>query len=189
MSGDDVRIRTLLRAFADDEFARWLAPDQQHRHRVYREWFGMVVPRAERIGEVVVGADGLAVQVWLPGRDGPPSLLDEDGNRRLAELAGPRAERFREFGALAEAQHPAQPHQYLAMIAVDPSAQSTGVGGAELRRALQRWDAQGLPSYLEASSARSRNLYLRLGFRDTGAPMVLPHDGPTMYPMWRDAGG
>nr|WP_218889394.1 GNAT family N-acetyltransferase [Saccharopolyspora hordei] len=176
----------MLRAFGDDEFARWLLPDREHRHRVYREWFGMVVPRAERLGEVIVGADGLAVQVWLSGRDGPPSLLDEAGERRLAELAGPRVERFREFGELCAEHHPAEPHQYLAMIAVDPSVQSTGVGGRELGAALRKWDAEGLPSYLEASTARSRNLYLRLGFRDIGSPMVLPHDGPTMYPMWRD---
>ncbi|RKT87915.1 Acetyltransferase (GNAT) family protein [Saccharopolyspora antimicrobica] len=185
MSDDDLRVRTLLRAFADDEFARWLLPDQEHRHRVYREWFGMVLQRAEQHGEVIAGADGLAVQIWLSGRDGPPEMLDEAGGRRLAELAGPRMARFREFGELTAARHPAEPHQYLAMIAVDPSVQATGIGSRELRRALQRWD---LPSYLEASSARSRNLYLRLGFRDIGSPMLLPHDGPTMYPMWRDAG-
>lgn len=185
MSDEDLRVRTLFRAFADDEFAQWLLPDQAHRHRVYREWLGLVVRRAERHGEVIAGADGLAVQVWLSGRDGPPEMLDEEGGRRLAELAGPRMVRFREFGELTAVQHPAEPHQYLAMIAVDPSVQSTGIGGRELRRALRGWD---LPSYLEASSTRSRNLYLRLGFRDIGSPVVLPHDGPTMYPMWRDAG-
>ncbi|MER5389088.1 GNAT family N-acetyltransferase [Saccharopolyspora sp. NPDC002686] len=186
MSDEDVRVRTLLRAFGDDEFACWLLPDQQHRHHVYRNWFGMVLPHAEQHGEVIVGADGLAVQIWLDGSSGPSSVLDEEGERRLAELAGPRTARFREFGELAAAHHPAEPHQYLAMIAVDPAVQSTGIGGRELREALRRWDAEGRPSYLEASSTRSRNLYLRLGFRDIGTPMVLPHDGPTMYPMWRD---
>ncbi|MEU6266094.1 GNAT family N-acetyltransferase [Saccharopolyspora shandongensis] len=186
MSTEDIRVRTLLRAFADDAFARWLLPDPEHRHYVYREWFVMVLAQADAAGRVISGADGLAVQVWLAARTGPPSMLDDAGSQRLLDLAGDRAHRFREFGALSAERHPRDPHEYLALIGVDPAVQGTGVGGRELRGALGRWDAEGMPSYLEASSARSRNLYLRLGFQDHGDPIVLP-DGPSLYPMWRPA--
>jgi hypothetical protein len=50
---------------------------------------------------------------------------------------------------------------------------------------LDRCDREGVASYLEASSDRSRVLYERLGFVCTGSGIALP-DGPTMWPMWRD---
>lgn len=187
MSTEDPRVRTLLRAFGDDAFAQWLLPDQAHRHHVYREWFGMVLAHTETAGRVITGEDDRAVQVWLSARTGPPDMLDEAGAQRLLELAGHRAHRFREFGALSAERHPRDPHEYLALIGVDPAVQGTGVGTRELRETLHRLDADGLPSYLEASSPRSRNLYLRLGFQLLGAPITLPDNGPHLYPMWRPA--
>ncbi|MGP4017034.1 GNAT family N-acetyltransferase [Saccharopolyspora sp. 5N708] len=186
MSTEDTRLRTLLRAFRDDAFAQWLLPERAHRHHVYREWFSMVLAHAETAGRVIAGADDLAVQVWLSGRTGPPAMLDDAATERLLELAGPQVHRFRAFGNLSTDRHPREPHQYLALIGVDPAVQGTGIGGRELGDALREWDIDGLPCYLEASSERSRNLYLRLGFRDFGDPIVLPHDGPGLYPMWRE---
>jgi GNAT superfamily N-acetyltransferase len=187
MSTEDLRVRTLLRAFGDDALAQWLLPDRPHRHHVYREWFTMVLAHTETAGQVITSADGLAVQVWLSARTGLPSMLGDADHERLFELAGSRADRFREFGALSAVRHPHDPHHYLALIGVDPAVQGTGVGTRELREALQKRDADGLPSYLEASSARSRNLYLRLGFHDLGTPITLPRNGPDIYPMWRAA--
>lgn len=54
-----------------------------------------------------------------------------------------------------------------------------------IRAELERCDREGLPAYLEASSARSRRLYERLGFHFLGRAVALP-DGPPMYPMWRE---
>ena len=75
-------------------------------------------------------------------------------------------------------------HLYLVFLGVAPGAQGRGLGGALLRERLVRADAEGLPAYLEASSPRSRLLYERNGFRDTGDPIQLP-DGPPIWPMWR----
>ncbi|QUH03033.1 GNAT family N-acetyltransferase [Saccharopolyspora erythraea] len=188
MSGeevDDARLRTLLRAFGDDGIARWLLPDPASRPALYREWFGMVLEHAEREGSVLTGEDGDAVQVWLSALHGPAEMLDEAGGRRLLEIAGAAAPRFREFGELTSANHPDEPHQYLALIAVDPAVQASGIGTRELTAALRRWDAEGVATYLEASTPRSRRLYARLGFRDRGAPIELP-GGPSLYPMWRE---
>lgn len=54
-----------------------------------------------------------------------------------------------------------------------------------MRSALARNDERRIGSYLEASSARSRVLYQQLGFEDSGPPIELPDDGPTLYPMYR----
>src|SRR5262249_45962631 len=50
----------------------------------------------------------------------------------------------------------------------------------------QGLDAVGGPAHLEPSSARTRGLYLRLGFTPWPAIIILPA-GPPMYPMWRPA--
>jgi GNAT superfamily N-acetyltransferase len=62
--------------------------------------------------------------------------------------------------------------------------QGAGLGSALLRHRLARADADGLPAYLEASSPRSRALYLRHGFEDLGEPVRVA-DSPPLYPMWR----
>lgn len=82
--------------------------------------------------------------------------------------------------------HPAgRAHEYLWMIGVTPERQGEGLGTALVRHVLDRCDREGLAAYLEASNARSRDLYQRLGFEVAGGPLDLP-DGPQMWPMWRD---
>lgn len=80
---------------------------------------------------------------------------------------------------------PAEPHWFLADLAVAPDAHGRGVGGALVARGLARADSSGAPAYLEATSPASRRLYARHGFEDvhalgwddTGAP----------FTMWRPA--
>jgi GNAT superfamily N-acetyltransferase len=69
-----------------------------------------------------------------------------------------------------------------------PGRQSQGLGGALLASALERCDREGVAAYLEASSARSRGLYERLGFAFTGRTVDLP-EGPQLWPMWREPRG
>ncbi|RBL82809.1 GNAT family N-acetyltransferase, partial [Streptomyces cavourensis] len=66
-----------------------------------------------------------------------------------------------------------------------PRRQGEGIGAGLIRAELDRCDRDGVPAYLEASSARSRTLYERLGFHFLGTAVDLP-DGPRMWPMWRD---
>ncbi|GAA1295181.1 hypothetical protein GCM10009609_75800 [Pseudonocardia aurantiaca] len=74
---------------------------------------------------------------------------------------------------------------HLAFLGVHPDRQGGGLGGRLLAERLARADADGLPAYLEASSARSVPLYERHGFRLLGDPVSLP-DGPSVQPMWRE---
>jgi hypothetical protein len=53
-----------------------------------------------------------------------------------------------------------------------------------MRPVLDHCDSHRLPAYLEASSPRNRALYQRHGFYDLER-LVLPANGPTLYPMWR----
>ena len=67
-----------------------------------------------------------------------------------------------------------------------PDRQRQGIGSALLHHRHQLLDGRRHPAYLVASNERSRELYLRHGYRLTGQPVVLPNEG-RMFPMWRPA--
>ena len=104
----------------------------------------------------------------------------------MREAVDPDNERVELIGRLTADIHPSdRAHAYLWMIAVAPERQGEGLGSALMTAVLDRCDREGLPAYLEASSARSRALYERLGFALMGGPLDLA-DGPSMWPMWRE---
>jgi hypothetical protein len=49
---------------------------------------------------------------------------------------------------------------------------------------LERCDRERMPAYLNAGSARSRELYRRHGF-EVMEEFSLPDDGPPLWRMWR----
>jgi GNAT superfamily N-acetyltransferase len=173
MTQTETAVQILTAAFADDPLARWLLPGDLVADIV----FGPLVEASATHGELTVSPDGAATAVWLPRPAEPPA----DDRQPIPDALA----RLRTFLELSEARHPTgTAHLYLVLLGVVPGAQGRGLGGALLRERLCRADAEGLPAYLEATSLRSRALYERHGFRDTGDPIHLP-DGPTLWPMWR----
>ncbi len=84
--------------------------------------------------------------------------------------------------------HPTRPHWYLYYLGTESQRRGTGIGTSMMRPVLELCDRHRLPAYLEATSPRNRELYLRHGFQQR-EPLTLPADGPTIYPMWREAQG
>ncbi|MFK3984090.1 GNAT family N-acetyltransferase [Micromonospora sp. NPDC050397] len=164
----------------------WLVPDVRARRRILAEDFHILVEHALEWGLVETTADRRAVAVWLPavGETLPPPT---DYDKRLVAACGEWSDRFRLLDELFEANHPHQPHHHLAFLAVAPDRQRTGLGSALLRHRHTWLDERGMPAYLDASSADSRDLYARHGYR-AGEPFRLP-DGTPFWPMWRPAGG
>lgn len=114
---------------------------------------------------------------------------EDDTPARMREVADPENERAELVGRLTGELHPHdRAHAYLLMIGVTPERQGEGLGTALMAPVLERCDREGVPAYLEASSARSRALYERLGFVFMGTAVQLP-DGPQMWPMWREPRG
>lgn len=104
---------------------------------------------------------------------------------RLAAATAPWTGRFTQFDAALDGRHPAGiAHHHLAILAVAPRYQDQGLGTALLTAHHRAPDGAGFPSCLEASSDRSRDLYLRHGYADHEPPITLP-GGPGMYPMLR----
>lgn len=169
-------VTVLHDAFAADPVLEWLWPGAiaEHAGPLFTGW----ATAAAAAGELAVRPGAAAV--WLPvpseRTGGPPE--DEQLPPRVRLLV-----------QLLERHHPTgRPHLYLAAIGVTAACRGTGSGSALLSERLRRADADGVPAYLEASTARSVPLYERHGFRHHDTPIVLPA-GPTLWPMWREPRG
>ncbi|NBM15624.1 GNAT family N-acetyltransferase [Streptomyces sp. GC420] len=163
-------------AFMYDPVSSWLFPDEAHR-RVAHGAFLEAAFLDDALGEsgfVHITEDTSAVALWrnVPA-DAPHEVPEgDDRGSLIARLTGELHPRGRE-------------HKYLMMIAVAPGRQREGIGTALISTVLEDCDREGVAAYLEASSARSRDLYVRLGFEFLGRTVELP-DGPRMWPMWRE---
>ncbi|MEV7006470.1 GNAT family N-acetyltransferase [Streptosporangium sp. NPDC051022] len=183
VGGADPVIGVIAEAFLPLDSTAWLIPDPEERRRTLAEYFAILVEHALEHGEVYGTADRSAVAVWLP-RDGeaPPGPADYDS--RMADACGPNTDRFRLLDALFSEAHPHGAHHHLALLAVHPERQGAGLGSSLLEDRHRVLDRDGVPAYLEASSLRSRALYLRHGYEPCGEPFALP-DGSLFHPMWR----
>jgi ribosomal protein S18 acetylase RimI-like enzyme len=137
-------------------------------------------------GWIDITEDGAACALWLSVPENGQGDETDDGPAQVREAVDPDNERVERIARLTEGIHPTgRAHAYLWMIGVAPGRQGEGLGTALIESVLDRCDREELPAYLEASSARSRGLYERLGFEFTGRALDLP-DGPRMWPMWRE---
>ncbi|GAA2909093.1 MULTISPECIES: GNAT family N-acetyltransferase [Streptomyces] len=181
-------VRLLDEAFQDDPVSGWVFPGAEARREHHPGLMAAFTDIVLAAGRIDVTEDGSACALWLSmpadGHDGDPE--DDDGPAQVREAIDPDNERIELIGRLTAAIHPSgRAHEYLWMIGVAPGRQGEGLGTALIESALDRCDREGLSAYLEASNARSRKLYERLGFEVTGPVLDLP-DGPAMWPMWRE---
>jgi GNAT superfamily N-acetyltransferase len=174
-------LASLSAAFENDPAARGLYPlatDYQQHFPSFVESFAGI---AFADGIVERTADGMGIALWLPpGIEPDPITLIAHLQSTIEDL------RRNEILAGIKTQarlHPHEPHWYLPFIGVRPEAQGQRLGGYLLQHGLRRADAEGLPAYLEATSARSARLYHRHGFEVIGV-VDEPHY-PRIFAMWR----
>ncbi|MGI5153660.1 GNAT family N-acetyltransferase [Microbispora sp. CA-102843] len=169
----------LTEAFMNDPLVRWLFPAAGDRGRLQRHYYRPLL--AHPAAEAYLAGDHEGASVWLTLTAGERALTENSFEPRVFGDSGLR---LRALGEALDPRHPREPHLYLPCIGVLGGRQGAGFGSAMLRHRLERADADGVPAYLEASSARSRALYLRHGFADLGEPVRVA-DGPLLWPMWR----
>jgi len=174
--------RLLADAFLIAPVGDWLIPDISARRKVYVDYFAIFIRHGLCHGIVELNHDRTGVAIWYPRAEDTPGPVNYDS--QLAAACGPFTDRFRLLDTTFAEHHPTKFHHYLAFVGVLPAEQSNGVGSALLQHHHQFLDRVGVPAYLEASTVRSRDLYLRRGYA-VGEPFHLPDDGPPLWPMWR----
>lgn len=184
--------RTMARAFQDDPVFCWLQPDSARRAAALPGFFGAMARHHFVAGggvEIAVTESGGASGVGAAALWDPPGRSMQNPLEQIAMLPAllrtfrGRLAAARALGEEMKANHPEEPHWYLAMIGSDPRVRGGGYGAALMRSRLQRCDAEGAPAYLESSNPDNVPYYMRFGFEVTGEFSVA--DGPPMWPMWR----
>lgn len=175
----------LSRAFHDDPVMEWLFPDPRRRPRWTRAFFGTRARQLLDQEEVWVTAESSGAALWaLPDRWKLSLRETLDMMARISMGVGRRTVRGLRGLSLIEERHPHEPHYYLAVLGVDPSAQGGGLGSALMAPVLRSCDEDGIAAYLESSKERNIAFYARHGFRVIEE--VRMPKGPPIWLMWRD---
>ncbi|MFC7358722.1 GNAT family N-acetyltransferase [Nocardioides astragali] len=177
----------LGRAFENDPLSTFVLPDRSTRRRGLEALYRLVfVPDALRDGECYTTTDHGCVALWKPADQPRPSLLETLRlTSKIARVLGRQTPRALRVLTYMEAQIPREPHAHLMLLGTDPRCQGQGLGSLVLRETLAPLDRERVPAYLEASTPRSRALYLRHGFVVMNE-IRLPGGGPPLWRMWRD---
>ena len=170
-------------AFHELAPSRWLIADPAARRAIFPGYFRLHVAYALRRGWCTLPPD---VTPWRCGsRPGPvPSArwrLPAAAGRRDRALDRP----VRRLRPGTRSPPPAGvPHQHLTILAVRPADRAAASARAATAR-HRDLDHHRTAAYLEASSPRARDLYLRHGYTARpGSAFRLP-EGPLLWPMWR----
>lgn len=160
-------------AFFTDPVMSWSYPNPDRRRQILPDFFRAIVAVTLPHGGIDTVSGEHAGAIWVP--------LAAD----LLDVSGDDAGRVLTLMELVDPEHPTDvPHQYLFVLGTRPEWQSHGLGSALLQAVLDSCDEDGTPAYLEASSERSKRLYLRHGF-EVRTTVRLP-DGPPVWCMWRE---
>ncbi|MBX3273664.1 MAG: GNAT family N-acetyltransferase [Sandaracinaceae bacterium] len=187
----------LVRAFDEDPFFGFLAPEPRAREAFLRAVMGTNVALAVRAGaaHAALGEDGALEGVCLafaPGRYAEASIggqvrvgLPAYAGVLARGLLRPRAiVRALRAATLVEEAHPPEPTFYLQVLGVSPERQGRGVGSAMLRWLCGEADAAGRPAILETSKEANARLYRRSGFETFRTASI--DSSPPIWTMRRD---
>ncbi|HEY1598711.1 MAG TPA: GNAT family N-acetyltransferase [Pirellulales bacterium] len=185
------RARALLgRAFYDYNLMVHAQPKDHRRLGAVETLYGAMLWDCLCRGETHVTPDFTGVSAWLAPGTGLPSFLQQVrcGMLRLPLGFGARGFRrllaYDEVGRRLHHQYAAEPHWYLAVIAVDVGQQGRGIGSDLMRPMLARADAEGKACWLDTHQEQNVRLYKRHGFEIAECAEVRGHPIP-VYGMLR----
>jgi GNAT superfamily N-acetyltransferase len=176
----------LARAFHEDPAFSWVLRGDPARMGILERGFELFLRRIWlEQQETYTTADVVAVAVWELPEQWKLGALEQV--RMLPAMVAIFRRHLPRLGRALmamEAKHPREPHYYLPFVGVEPEWQGRGLGSSVLAPVLERCDREGMPAFLEASTARNRDLYERHGFLVT-EEFRLGRGAPTQWRMWR----
>ena len=184
---DDVAAlaRALAAAFEDDPIFGWLLPDERRRPTsscASSPWSSRSVVLPSGTAWMSPEASGACLEL-PPGKWRMPLQTQALHAPQFVAVFGRSLPRALITITQMERRHLREPHFYVPYVGVAPEGQGAGLGTKLLGKTLERADAAGLPTYLEATSERNAALYERLGFEHLGPFTVL--GSPPLWPMRR----
>ena len=172
----------LAEAFCNDPLFVWEFPDDTARPRILRAMFAHITEHVYLPAGVSAFCEHGAA-LWQPPGVQLDKQIEPGQAAAFVNAVEGQIGRLMSLVAVLEDAHPVEPHWYLPMIGVRPTAQGKGIGGRLLEFTLNQIDEQGDAAYLEATSPRNAALYERHRFEVVGELKVA--DSPTLFPMWR----
>jgi ribosomal protein S18 acetylase RimI-like enzyme len=166
-------VETLAQAFNHDPIMQCFYPvEEQSRLNSLRWLSQLIVSYCSPYNQIyTTGQEIKGCAVWLPPGAFPMKML------RLLQLGFyqfPLKVQWQKIGAFISIfnqmehyhhQDVAAPHWwYLVMLGIAPKFQGQGVGGTLIQPVLHQADRDGVPCYLETSTARGVNFYQKHGF-------------------------
>lgn len=176
----------LASAFAADPVFQYMLPlDMSRREQRLQRFFSDELKRSQLVGGAWTATHGDGAAIWYPpGRWKPSTWQMLQSLPAAIQVFGRQLALATQALTVMQKHHPAADHWYLCYLATAPGRQGNGVGSALMRPVLRACDEQGVAAYLEATTERNQDLYLRHGFVPS-QPLVLPRGGPQVCPMWR----
>ena len=151
-------------------------------------WWRLFVDGAMRYPWVLATERCEAAAIWITP-DGT-EMSQEDKARvpsLLRELVGDHAPSFLELlGRFDDARPADPPHFYLSLLGVHDDHRGKGLGMKMLRENLSRFDALGMPTYLESSNRANNPKYESVGYDSIGE-FTTPDDSVVITKYWREA--
>jgi ribosomal protein S18 acetylase RimI-like enzyme len=179
---DEVRaIDTVVLGFVEDPMTRWVWP-QAHQYLAAMPRFVRAFGGAAFVhGGAFCSDEYTGAALWLrpgvhPDEERMGELMESTASPAAREAGGAIFEQMAKY-------HPKEPHWYLPLIGVDPAHRGRGHGDALMRYALERFDREKVPAYLESTNPRNITLYRRHGFEELGT--IQAGSSPTLVPMLR----
>jgi GNAT superfamily N-acetyltransferase len=182
---------TIALAFATDPVWGVALEASDGRTDHLAAYWRMFVEGSHAHGGVWLLDGGAAVSIWVPpgAQELDPAATASLEAFNEATFGDDGAGRLRELFDRFDANHPqTEPHAYLSLLATRPELRGRGIGQTLLADVLGRWDALGVPSYLESTNPANDHRYVRAGFRPIGGFLAVI-DGAPITTMWRAVGG
>ena len=178
----DQAINTIVLGFSSDPFCRWMWPQSHVYLDAMTRVAGAFGGNAFDAGSALLAEENKAAALWLapgvhPDGDVMEAIIGETVSEDIVEDVGAVFEEMDRY-------HPDDDIWYLPLIAADPAHIGQGLGGALMKHATQRADAEGKTAYLESSNPQNISLYLRHGFEIMGE--IQFNGSPVMTPMIRE---
>lgn len=180
-------IAALTAGFSDDVvISGWLFPDPDTYTYYASGYFACYTDFAIENGYVWTTGDDTGALITMPFHAWQRAQDDPDLKDRIIETTGSYAEQVFALDEVLAQCHPTSPdHLYLALIGIPPLYRDRGTGTRMLQAAFALADQMQVPCYGESSCDRNGRLYDRIGLFRAERPLVLPGEGPEIYPLWR----